>query len=194
MTTPFGKLPSFSGTSDLHVFTERLDQYFECNNIAGARRRAILLTTLDESVYRTLRDVSHPQLLKDMSFDALMALLRRQYVACTSLFRERYAFYAASQQRNETMSAWLARVKELSRNCKFGADYELVVRDRFVSGLESAAILERLCEDKNHDMSLQRAVEIASAKEAGLRGSVGKRSADVAPIYDLGANKRLCTM
>lgn len=114
-----GQLPYFG--LECSVYTEKLKQYFEVNNVDAKKRKALLLSSsLDETVYKTLRDLCQPQQPKDKTYEELIQLLSNQYVVRTSIYRERVAFYTDKQERNETIAAWYARLKKLSMNCKFG--------------------------------------------------------------------------
>jgi hypothetical protein len=175
-----GELPTFySGSSDWQVYTERLEQFFEINDIAPEKKKALLLTSVGEDTYKTLRDVCHPQLPKDKTFDELISLLNKQFVVRTSVFRERVKFYTAKQYPNETIAAWFARIKKLSIDCRFGERFDDVLLDRFISGLRASAILDRLCEEDD-DLTLQKAVEIATSKESSSKGgnSAGQHDDD----------------
>lgn len=167
--TLIGDLPTFySGHSDWQVYTERLEQFFEVNEIAADKKKALLLTSVGEDVYKTLRDVCHPNLPKDKTFDELIELLNKQFVVRTSVFRERVKFYTARQYANESIAFWYARLKKLSVDCKFGDRFDAVLLDRFVSGLRPGQILDRLCEE-SEDLTVQKALEIASNKESSSK-------------------------
>lgn len=168
----FGEIPKFySAHDDWQVFTERLEQFFEINDVVEEKKRAILLTSISDDVYKTLRDVCHPVLPKNKTFDELCELLNKQFVKKTSVFRERVTFYNAKQMRDETISSWFARIKKLSVDCKFGERFDDILLDRFISGLRSNAILERLCEEDEDKLTIQGAVEIAITKESAVKES-----------------------
>lgn len=161
-----GELPTFyAGSSDWQIYTERLEQFFEVNEIPAEKKKALLLTSVGDDTYKTLRDVCHPQLPKDKTFDELIELLNKQYVVRTSVFRVRVKFYLAKQDTHETIAQWFARIKNLSISCQFGDNTDSVLLDRFISGLRASAILDRLCEE-NDGLTLQKAVEIATTKES----------------------------
>lgn len=166
-----GEIPVFySGSSDWSVYTERLEQFFEINDIAAEKKKALLITSIGEDVYKTLRDVCHPVLPKGKTYDELIALLNKQFCIKTSVFRERVKFYTARQYPNETISLWFARIKKLSVDCKFGDQFETVLLDRFISGLRPTPVLDRLCEEDS-GLTLQQAVDIALNKESAVPAS-----------------------
>lgn len=167
-----GEIPKFySAHDDWQVFTERLEQFFEINDVAEEKKRAILLTSISDDVYKTLRDVCHPLLPKQKTFDELCELLNKQFVKKTSVFRERVTFYNSKQMKDESISSWFARIKKLSVDCKFGDRFDDILLDRFISGLKSNALLERLCEEDEDKLTLQSAVEIAITKESAIKES-----------------------
>lgn len=165
-----GEIPKFySAHDDWQVFTERLEQFFEINDVAEDKKRAILITSISDDVYKLLRDVCHPVLPKNKTFDELCELLNKQFVVKTSVFRERVTFYSAKQMKTETISSWFARIKKLSVDCKFGDRFDDILLDRFISGLRSSPILDRLCEEDEDKLTLQNAVEIAITKESAIK-------------------------
>lgn len=166
-----GEIPKFCTYDDWQVFTERLEQFFEINDVAEEKKRAILLTSISDDVYKTLRDVCHPLLPKQKTFDELCTLLNKQFVKKTSVFRERVTFYNTKQMKDESIASWFARIKKLSVDCKFGDRFDDILLDRFISGLKSNVILERLCEEDEDKLTLQSAVEIAITKESAVKES-----------------------
>lgn len=169
-----GELPKFySQFDDWQVFTERLEQFFEINDVPEEKKKAILITCIGNDVYKTLRDVCHPILPKDKTFDELCELLNKQYIVKTSVFRERYNFYNAKQFKNEKITDWFARIKKLSVDCKFGDKFEAILLDRFISGLKPSLILDRLCEEDEDKLTLQQAVDIAIVKESSVKDNAG---------------------
>lgn len=170
MLSYVGTLPHFeTGISDWQVYTERLEQYFEVNNIETDKKKALLLTSVDEEIYKTLRDVCHPVLPKTKTYSELIQLLNKQFIVRTSVHRERIAFFAARQMPGETIALWFARIKKLSIDCKFGDIFDAVLLDRFISGMVASDIVDRLC-DEDEKLTLQKAVDIASTKESSTGG------------------------
>lgn len=185
-----GDIPRFYNSGDdWMVFTERLEQFFEINDVAEEKKRAILLTSISDDVYKTLRDVCHPVLPKTKTFDELCALLNKQFVKKTSVYRERVTFYNTKQMKDESIASWFARIKKLSVDCKFGDRFNDILLDRFVSGLRSAAILERLCEEDEDKLTLQSAVEIAITKESAIKEDHDDDDDDDGPSQRGGRNR-----
>lgn len=186
-----GELPHFYGDGyDWNVFTERLEQFFEINDVVEEKKKAILITCIGDQVYKTLRDVCHPALPKEKSFDELCELLNKQFVVKTSVFRERCNFYTAKQQKKETVSAWFARIKSLSIDCKFGERFDDILLDRFISGLKPSPVLDRLCEENEETLTLQQAFDIAVTKESATKDRCDEDDEDVGDKPNQGQSKK----
>lgn len=164
----YGQIPEFYGDGDdWNVYYERLEQFFTVNDIPENKRSAFLISVIGSYTYKTLRDLCHPVLPKDKTFNELCELLRRQFSPQISIFRERSKFYNARQESFENISAWYVKVKKLSVDCRFGANLEMVLLDKFITGLKPGPILDRLCEE-NEAISLKDAHDIAVNKESAL--------------------------
>lgn len=174
-----GDMPYFySGSGDWSVYAERLEQFFDVNDIPDEKKRAILLISISEEDYKTLRDVCHPTLPKEKTYAELFQLLNKQFTKKTSVLRERFNFYNAKQKSDETVTNWFARIKKLSIDCKFGEQFDDILLDRFISGLKPSAVLDRLCEEEVESLTLQGAVEIAANKESAVKESTGDHGDD----------------
>lgn len=166
-----GNVPEFkSGKDDWSVYSERLEQFFEINDIPEEKRNAFLISSVGADTYKTIRDLCHPILPKDKTFEELCDLMKKQFTTQVAIYRERNQFYNARQFATETVTNWFARIKKLSIDCRFGGDLESILLDRFISGLKSSPILDRLCEE-NETLKLEDAVAIATNKESSLKDS-----------------------
>lgn len=163
-----GELPQYYEGCDWQVFKERLEQFFEINDVPGDKKRAIMISCLNDSIYKTLRDLCHPNLPKDKTFEELCVLLDKQFLVKTSVYRERFNFYNTKQNKDESIAQWFARLKKLSVDCKFGERFDSILLDRFISGLKQGPILDRMCEEDEEKLTLQQAVEIAIIKESSI--------------------------
>uniref|UniRef100_A0A182QJV4 Retrotransposon gag domain-containing protein n=1 Tax=Anopheles farauti TaxID=69004 RepID=A0A182QJV4_9DIPT len=111
------------------------------------------------------------QFFEERTFEALCELLRKQYSPQVAVFRERTTFYNARQEEGETVTVWYGRLKKLSVDCRFGENLEAVLLDKFVTGLRSGMIMDRLCEE-NEGLTLELALELAVNKECALKSEV----------------------
>lgn len=163
-----GTIPTFSqGYDDWKTYSEILDQFFIVNSVEEEKKSAFLISCIGSETYKTLRDLCHPVLPKDKPFSDLSEILRKQFSPQVAIFRERTNFYNAKQSYGENVTSWYGRVKRLSVDCKFGDNLESILLDKFITGLKTGQILDRLCEE-NETLTLQQAVDIATNKECSL--------------------------
>uniref|UniRef100_A0A182NH65 Retrotrans_gag domain-containing protein n=1 Tax=Anopheles dirus TaxID=7168 RepID=A0A182NH65_9DIPT len=164
-----GTIPEFIvNCDDWNVYYERLEQFFEVNEIPAEKRSAFLISCIGSQAYKSLRDLCHPSLPKDRPFEELCELLRKQYSPQVAIFRERTHFYNATQTVGENVTQWYGRLKKLSVDCKFGSNLEAILLDKFITGLRPGQVLDRLCEE-NETLKLEQALDIAVNKECAVR-------------------------
>lgn len=165
-----GTIPEFFvNIDDWNVYYERLEQFFEVNEIPAEKRSAFLISCIGSLAYKSLRDLCHPSLPKDRPFEELCELLRKQYSPQVAIFRERTHFYNATQNAvGENVTQWYGRLKMLSVDCKFGSNLEAILLDKFITGLRPGQVLDRLCEE-NETLKLEQALDIAVNKECAVR-------------------------
>lgn len=163
-TGHIGGMPEFDG-DDWKLYEEQLDQYFEANNIGEDKRTAVLINVIRGETYKILRNLCHPVLPKDKSFNELCEMLRKRFNPQATVFQERVKFYSAQQSTDENVMTWYDRISSLAVNCKFGGDSEKNVLDKFIAGMQPGPVRDRLCEE-NETITLQAAVDIAVNKES----------------------------
>lgn len=168
-----GSIPNFNQYVDSwETYAEILEQFFIVNSIEDEKRSAFLISCIGSESYKCLRDLCHPFLPKDKSFEELAELMKKQFSPQIAIFRERTNFYSASQNVGESVISYYGRLKKLSVDCKFGEFLENVLVDKFVTGLRPGQVLDRLCEE-NETLTLQQAVDIATNKECALKEIIG---------------------
>ena len=166
-----GELPTFCEKFyDWQMHAGRLEQFFEANEISEENKTTLLIISICEHAYKTLRAICHPLLPKEKTCEELIELLHNHYVVRTLVFRERVKFYTAKQYATESISKWFVRIMKLSADCKLGNNFDAVLLDRFISGLRPSPILDRLCEEED-TLTFKQAVEIAVNKESSLKAS-----------------------
>lgn len=157
-----------SSLDDWNVYYERLEQFFEVNEVPDEKRSAFLISVIGSEAYKSLRDLCHPALPKDKPFEFLCELLRKQFSPQISIFRERVKFYNARQETYENVTQWYGKLKRLSVDCKFSGNLESVLLDKFITGLRPGQVLDRLCEE-SETLKLEQALDIAVNKECAAK-------------------------
>ncbi|CAG9818878.1 unnamed protein product [Phaedon cochleariae] len=156
--------------------------FFSINGIrdvaGNARRVSALLSLIGSDTYRILRDLCTPDLPKDKKYEDICKLLKTHFCPMTSVYKERIKFFEASQEENENVNAWFARIHNLSNNCEFGANLKCYLKDKFVCSMKKGTIRDRLCEEKL-DTNLDRLLELALLKETSITGSSSAASVNL---------------
>ena len=104
---------------------------------------------------------------KEKSFDELVEALSGHFEPKPIIIAERYHFHKRNQAAGESVAQFIAELRRLARHCEFKTFLEEALRDRFVCGLHSKAIQNRLLTVK--DLTLSTALETAVGMEAAAK-------------------------
>ncbi|UYV61101.1 K02A2.6-like [Cordylochernes scorpioides] len=131
-------------TESWERYTERLEYFFEANNIDQNKKKAIFLTLLTPTVYNLLYDLCIPKKLSDVenTYPVLVSKLKNHF--------------------NPTPSAIVERSKFSNRARR------PAIRDRLIAGIEDDNIQRKLL-GEGDSLTLHRAIEIALALEAAAQ-------------------------
>lgn len=149
--------------NDITSYLERLEQLFVCNVVEQDKKVALLLTLLGGEAYGVLRDLLAPDLPSSKSYEELKQCLVSHYSPKRLVIAERYKFYSAMQESNESIKSFTTKLKNLSQYCNFGQFLSECLRDRLVCGIHSHSIKRKLLAEDN--LTFERAYEIAQAME-----------------------------
>lgn len=192
-----GSIEEFSGTG-WASWSERLQFYFEANGISeDARKRAVLLTLCGPSTYETVRALVAPQKPSEVPFEEIVSRLRDHFDPRPSELYSRCRFQQRDQLPGESITAYVAALKTLAAQCNFGTPVladasqgdgsrpqttmlplDVMLRDRFVCGLQDAYLQQRLFAE--NDLTFQKALDIslraesAKLQQQSIKGSVSE--------------------
>ncbi|GBP64255.1 hypothetical protein EVAR_21573_1 [Eumeta japonica] len=189
----FGGSLSFDHHShDWEAFKVRLTQFCVANGVTDEndknqrRRRAFLITALTEDTMRVASSLVAPDSLDAVPYERLLSLFDAHFMIKRSVFAERYNFYRAEQRPGEDVAEWAARVRTLARYCNFQSELDIMLRDRFILGLQDVRERERLfTEDAGKitfvaAMELVQSVQAARLRDAQRPGIVAARARSAA--------------
>lgn len=162
------RIDAFKQDGDILCFLERIEQYFEANETKIEKRCSILLISLHEDVYKILKNMCHPKMPKELSYEELQNLLKLRFEKRISHFRKRIQFEKLQQLEGESIAKWYARVREFAAGCNFTNTLEERVKDKFVTSLRPGPIQEKLCE-QDVSKSVAFLVDTALNKEMALK-------------------------
>ena len=161
----FGELKEFRPEDEkIGVYLERVQLYFQANDVKETKKVPVLLSTVGPHVYQLLHDLLSPANPKDSTLEALFKQLTDHYEPKPIVIAERFIFYQRNQKLQESVTTYLAELRRLATNCKFEGFLSSALRDRFVCGLRDSATQKRLLAEA--DLKLDKAIEIAQGMEA----------------------------
>ena len=160
---PLGRVEVFDVAEDnWEEYAERLVQFFIANDIQDeVKKRAILLSNVGPRTYGIVRSLLAPSRPDEVSYDTIITTLGEHFHPRPSVTVARYRFFTCSRTPNESVQGYLARLRQLSRDCNFGSMLDEMIRDRLVCGISSEYIQSRLLAES--DLSLQKATTMAVA-------------------------------
>ena len=161
----FGKLDEDNETEDWRRYIERVNHFFEANEITDPnKRRSIFLVCVGVKTYKLVRSLVAPEDPKDKSYEDLAKLLQDHFMPKPSAVVQRLKFNTRSQQPGETIVMFLAELRHLSEHCEFGITLGEMLRDRLVCGVRDIRIQRRLLAEPK--LTLKRALDLPLAIEA----------------------------
>ena len=163
--TTFGKLDEYNETEDWHHYIERVNNFFEANEITDPdKRRSIFLVCVGAKTYKLLLSLVTPEDPKDKNYEDLAKLLQDHFMPKPSAFAQRVKFNTRSQQPGETIAMFLAELRHLSERCEFWITLDELLRDRLARGVRDIRIQRRLLAEPK--LTLKRALDLALVIEA----------------------------
>ena len=159
-----------SDSEDWISYTERLELYFVANGIEDAtKRQAILLSVCGPSTYQLIRDLLSPTKPTDKSFAELVTLVKEHQQPAPSFIVQRYNFNTRVQQPGETISAFVAQLRKIARDCQYGETLEDMLRDCLVCGCRDHRLQCKLLSDPA--LTFKKAMTIAKSNETAEQGA-----------------------
>ena len=137
-TATYGKIDEFNPENErISEYLERLQLYFDANDIANAKKVSVLLTLIGSKTYSLLRGQLAPTLPKDKSLKDLEKLLKDHFEPKPLVIAERFRFYKRAQATGESLADYLAELRQLAQTCEFGTFLNEALRDKYVVGMRS---------------------------------------------------------
>ena len=79
-TSVIGNLPEFNPEDqNTASYLEKVELFFEANNIAKEKKVAVFLTAVGQKTYEILRHHSAPKLPREKSFDEIVTIFKQQF-------------------------------------------------------------------------------------------------------------------
>ena len=148
-TAQFGRMDPFVPEEEtIAAYLERIEVYFEANEIPAEKRVAVFLSVIGGKTYSLLRDLLSPDKPCERTFAALSETLRRHFQPKKVIIAERFRFHRRNQAAGETVVQYVAELRRLSAHCDFADYLDQALRDGFVCGLQNESIQRRLSRER----------------------------------------------
>ena len=104
----FGKLDEYNETEDWRHYIERVNHFFEANEITDPdKRRSIFPVCVAAKTYKLVRSLVAREDPKDKSYEDLAKLLQDHFMPKPSAIVQRFKFNTRSQQPGETIAMFV---------------------------------------------------------------------------------------
>lgn len=170
MAATLGKLDEFNPEVEtISTYLKRVDVFFTANSVGDAKKSAVLLACIGPKTYGVLQNLLAPDIPATKDFATLSGTLKSHYDPKPSIIVQRCNFHKRRQQPGESVSHFMAELRRLAIFCDYADHLNDALRDQFVSGLGSEAILKRLLSEKA--LTVKSALELAIASEAAAKNA-----------------------
>ena len=138
-----------------------MDQYFTANDITNpVKMRAILLSFCQSSTYKLIRSLVAPDKPTERSYSELVTLVGEHYHPKPSTTVQRFKFNSRVRQTGESISTFVAALRQLTEHCEFGPLLEDMLSDRLVCGVGDERIQRRLLAEPS--LTFKKAFELST--------------------------------
>ncbi|XP_054917255.1 uncharacterized protein [Dermacentor andersoni] len=149
-------------------YVERLEMFCEANKIAKEeQKRAVLLSCCGEEAYGLIVTLVKPSRPTAATYEEIKTAVRKHLHPRPSELYARFLFYKRNQAAEESVADYVTALRKLAEDCGFGDEQlplDIMMRDRFVCGLQNEAVQQRLIAE--HDLTFNVAYDMAATAEA----------------------------
>ena len=183
-TSTIGSLTGFKPDSEkIEAYLERVQLFFAANGIEDDKKVLVLLTVIGSPTYALLSSLLAPEKPGDKSFTVLKDTLLRHFDPKPLVITERFHFHRRNEVSSESISEYVAELRQLATHCEFGNYLEQALRDRLVCGIHHESTQKRLLSESN--LSLTKAIEMARRIEAAVTQSTQLKATGSAPVMNV---------
>lgn len=117
------------------LYTEKFEYFVLANKIDSEVLLPTFLSVMGGKTFNLLRSLVQPNKPGDKSYDDIVSILKNHYAPKPLIIAERFRFHKRNQEDGESVSQFVAVLKQLSEHCEFGQSLNDTLRDRLVCGL-----------------------------------------------------------
>ncbi|XP_070395541.1 uncharacterized protein [Dermacentor albipictus] len=148
-------------------YVERLEKFGEANKIAKEQKRAVLLSCCGEEAYGLIVTLVKPAGPTTATYDEIKTVVRKHLHPRPSELYARFLFYKRNQAAEELVADYVTALRKLAEDCGFCDEQlplDIMMRDRFVCGLQNETAQQRLLAE--HYLTFNVAYDTAATAEA----------------------------
>ena len=167
MAAALGKIDEFNlKDDDIDEYYERVEQYLYANDVDDEKKQtAIFLTVMGSETYSLLRNLLTPEVPSKKTIKVLYEKLKEHLKPKPIVIARRYVFHSRDQHEGESLNEFYAALRKLSLDCEFKTFLDESLRDRFICGMRSDRIRQRLFTEKTLELkvAVQTAINMEQA-------------------------------
>ena len=164
----FGSIGEFTESQESwSQYVQRLEQFFAANDIPDEKKASVFLATVGPAAFHILSNLVAPNKPGEESYARLIETMSEFYNPKPLVTVQRYRFYSRFQHSEESISAFVAELRSLARDCDFGRALEDNLRDKLVCAVADQALQRKLLTEK--DLTFQRALDVARSHESAKK-------------------------
>ena len=180
----------FESKENWSQYAERFKQFSTANDIVDNKKKSIFLATIGPAAYRTLANLCAPRKPAEEEYATLLEHMSTYYNPKPLVTMQRYRFYSRFRQPDESVSAFVAELKHLAKDCDFGAALADNLRDRLVCGISDHSLQKILLSELK--LTFKRAFEIAHSHESAAKDMAMLQASSSQDVHKLKNSPSQC--
>lgn len=178
-----GRIEKFETGQNIEEYFEYLEDFFILNNVQDERFKInLLLKNIGTEMRQEITRFCMPRKPKDYTFEKIVSICKSINKGEPNILKLRNNFFKRNQRSDETLENFAIELKALANKCKFGNFRDEILRDKFISGIQSESVGEKLlnlrdkvdfekvckmaksCECQQNSLKMHESKEIACIK------------------------------
>ena len=112
------------GEESFGTYCRWFEQFLLANGVSeqdSVKRRAVFLSVIGAKSFTLLEDLLAPESVTEVTYTRLVETLKKHYEPESSVIVARFRFNSCYREENESVSAYVARLRKLAKACQFAS-------------------------------------------------------------------------
>lgn len=161
-------------TSKWDLYEERFNAYLAVNRIVDEIDKInLLITTIGDDTYETLRDLVQPRKPFDSSYAELIGILRAHFKPKTFKEFERSKLFTTEQHPHQSIKEYVEELRKIANNCEYEHETDIrssAILTAFINGIENDEIRAKLVLETNLTLDLAQSIAESITNAAAGKG------------------------